>query len=109
VKVITSFWGEPVEIDEVEVHISDDGLGRAAIARRPDGLLCIYKHWKASDELHRQLTGSNTGVPRWHDDKTPLEALYKDVEPEIGLYGDLEDARREIFTMLSLDPSYTHT
>jgi hypothetical protein len=99
-KVSTSLWDDPVEFDEVEVHISRDGLGRASIARRPDGLLCIYVHWKFPPEIHRRITGTEANVTHWQDDTTPLEELYRDVDPEIGLYGELEDARREIRTVL---------
>jgi hypothetical protein len=38
-------------INEVEVWLSADGLGRAAIARRNDGLLCIYVHWKLAPDV----------------------------------------------------------
>jgi hypothetical protein len=100
VKFITSIWDDPIEIDEVEVHYSHDGRGRASIVRRPDGLLCIYKHWKASAELHQQFTGTDAAFPLWRDDKTPLEELYRDVDPEIGLYGELEDARKVVLKIL---------
>ena len=40
-------------IDEVEVYVTPDGLGRAAIVRRSDGFLCIYLHWIA--RLMRQI------------------------------------------------------
>jgi hypothetical protein len=109
VKVLSSFWGEPIELEEVEVHYSDDDLGRASIVKRTDGLFCIYKHWKASDELHRQLTGTTEPVLRWRDDKTQPELLYEDVDPEIGLYGELEDARQEVLRLLRRDSSYTQT
>jgi hypothetical protein len=109
VKVISSFWGEPAELEEVEVHFSRDGLGRISIVRRSDGLLCLYKHWKASDELHHLLIGSDEGVPRWPEDKTPLDVLYEDVSPEVGLYGELEDARREIFSLFNRYDSGTQS
>ena len=78
VKFSTSIWDDPIEIDEVEVHYSRDGRGRASIVRRPDGLLCIYKHWKASAELYQRLTGTDATFSLWWDDKTPLEELYRD-------------------------------
>ena len=106
-KVISTILGDPIEFEEVEVHFSDDGLGRFAIAKRPDGHFCIYKHWKASDELHRQLTGSETGVTPWPEDRTLLEDLYRDVSPEIGIFGALEDARREILSILQRYSGYT--
>jgi hypothetical protein len=107
VKVISLFLGEPIELEEVEVHFSDNDLGRASIVRRKDGLLCIYTHWKASDELHHQLAGREENVVRWRDDKTPLAVLYEDIDPEVGFYGELEEARREAIRLLGRDASYT--
>jgi hypothetical protein len=85
-------------IDEVEVWLSVDGLGRAAIARRDDGLLCIYVHWKlAPDVLANGRFKMTQGyATTWADDKTPLVALYEDVEPKPGIYGTFDQARREI-------------
>lgn len=80
-KIISSLWGERVVIDEVEVHFSPDGQYRAAIARRADGRFCIYKRHIASG---------------WHGDRTPAAIVYQDREPERGIYGTLEDARREL-------------
>ena len=85
-------------INEVEVWLSLDGLGRAAIARRNDGLLCIYVHWKLSPDVlasGRFETGPDYATT-WADDNTPLAALYEDREPNDGIYGVVDDARREI-------------
>ena len=81
-------------MDELEVYITPDGLGRAGIARRGDGLLCIYTHWK-----WREFT-----PPSWLDDDTPLSVLTEDIgygeqSPESGLYGTLDDARRNLRSM----------
>jgi hypothetical protein len=85
-------------INEVEVWLSADGLGRAAIARRSDGLLCIYVHWKLAPDM---LASGRFKTPpgyaiTWIDDDTPLAALYEDIEPKPGIYGTVDDARREI-------------
>jgi hypothetical protein len=85
-------------INEVEVWLSADELGRAAIARRNDGLLCIYVHWKlAPDVLASGRFNTGPGyASTWTDDNTPLAALYEDIEPNAGIYGTVDDARREI-------------
>ena len=85
-------------VDEVEVWVTQDGLGRAAVARRPDGLFCIYVHWKFAPEV---IAVSNLRVPRgyatnWLDDHTPIAKLYEDIDPEAEIYGALEDARRAV-------------
>ena len=85
-------------INEVEVWLSADELGRAAIARRNDGLLCIYVHWKLAPDV---LANGRFKIPpgyatTWTDDTTPLAALYEDIEPKAGIYGTVDDARREI-------------
>lgn len=77
--------------------MTEDGLGRAAIVRRADGFFCIYVHWKWS----REVIAAVARVPHdyaytWNDDKTPLELLYEGHEPKPGIYGTVEEARREI-------------
>ncbi len=42
-------------IDEVEVYVTPDALGRAAIVRRSDGFFCIYLHWKWPEETIKSL------------------------------------------------------
>lgn len=74
-------------INEVEVWLLADGLGRAAIARRNDGLLCIYVHWKLAPDV---LANGRFKTPpeyatTWIDDNTPLAALYEDIEPKPGI------------------------
>jgi|SRR5688572_14714528 len=102
VKVISSLWGERVVIDEIEVHISANGHGRVAIARRTDGLFCIYVHGKWTVEILRQLKCEfgDDYSEKWHTDKTPRELLYQDCEPLQGVYGTLDDARREVRSIL---------
>jgi hypothetical protein len=85
-----------IRIDEVEVYITPDGLGRAAIVRRPDALLCLYLHWRWSAEFTKAHGWKAEGAQDWRQDRTPLPELYRDVTPEAGLYGTLEDARREL-------------
>lgn len=75
-------------VDELEVYVSRDGLGRAVIVRRSDGLFCIY--------VHARWSGT------WMEDDDPVRLRYDDpnpeeiAEPETGLYGTLEDARKQI-------------
>jgi hypothetical protein len=76
-----------MKILEHEVHISYDGLGRAAIVERDDGLLCIYVHW---------IWPVPHGRTNWYDDSTPLEILYHDKEPSPGIYATVADARNEV-------------
>jgi hypothetical protein len=89
---------ELMNIDEVEVYITPDGLGRAAIVRRPDAFLCIYK-WIKLPAGYMPEVFAPTVVHRWNDDDTPLEKLYEDKEPLIGIYGTVEDARREVLAL----------
>ena len=106
-KVISSVWGDSVEIDEVEVHVSEDGHNRAAIARRADGLFCIYAHCKlprAALTGLRLVPGGNL-ADTWRDDHTPLEFLYRDCNPRDGIYGTLDDARSEVRRILGASES----
>lgn len=85
-------------VDEVEVWLTRDGLGRAAIARTEDGEFCIYVHWKLAPEV---IAASNLVVrhgyaAKWTDDRTPTAKLYEDIEPQAENYKTLEDARRQI-------------
>jgi hypothetical protein len=91
-KVISSLFGEPVAIDEVEVYVSADGQYRAAIARRPDGLFCIYTRW----------------IGGWETGKPPAALVYEDCEPAVGIYATLDDARREVRSYLDTHGAETH-
>jgi hypothetical protein len=85
-------------IDEVEVCVMANGLGRAAIVRRRDGLFCIYIHYKLpADYMPQHFAPSKSDS--WVSDRTPKEDLYKDREPSSGLFGTVEDARRHILSM----------
>jgi hypothetical protein len=75
-------------IDEVEVYVTRDGLGRAAIVRRSDGLFCIYYHGRWSGNW---LEDDNPVLLRY-DDPNPEEVA----EPAVGIYGKIEDARNQI-------------
>jgi len=79
-----------MHIDEVEVWVTPDGHGRAAIVRRSDGHFCIYRFWSWRN---------------WLTDDIPISELYEEkipqseerfAQPEIGIYGTVQDARREI-------------
>jgi hypothetical protein len=87
-------------IDEVEVYVTPDGLGRAGIVRRLDGLFCIYVKWKWPDDGYIAYPD---GWRNWFDDHTPPSVLYfgqhhqdYDQDPEPSIYGTLDDARREL-------------
>ena len=85
-----------MSIDEVEVYVSSDGLGRGAITRRPDGHFCIYVHWKLDAGAARSAGLVPAPAPDWMSDSTPLSSLYRDIEPVRGVYGTVDDARREL-------------
>lgn len=82
----------PVEIDEIAVFVTPDGLGRAAIVRRQDGLFEIYEHWIWDQETKREFNVEPGGRLSWFDDETPPEQLYYDIDPQPGLFGTFEDA-----------------
>ncbi len=87
--------------DEREVYLTSDGLGRAAIIRRSDGLFCIYLIWLWPDnfELPHFAKGGATG---WASDTAIIAILYEETpqyegrKPEPGVYGTIDDARREL-------------
>jgi len=83
-------------IDEQEVLITPDGLGRAAIVKGPDGRLCIYVHWIWDEETKVTFNVAPVDRTTWICDQTPLDKLYEDLEPESGIYGTMDDARRAI-------------
>ena len=88
--------GSAVAINEVEVYVTSNGHGRAAIVRRPDGFFCIYKWWKLPQDFlpERFAPGKH---PTWIDDPTPAAVLYDEYKnPLIGIYGTVDDARREL-------------
>ena len=66
-------------IDEWEVYVTPGGRGRAAIARRDDGLFCIYMHWRVS--------GS------WMDNEPDPDEV---AHPEEGQFGAIELARQQV-------------
>jgi hypothetical protein len=85
-----------MDIDEVAVYVTSDGLGRAAIVRRRNGLLCIYEHWLFGERAREALSvvGGRTG---WLTSEKPtLSDLYGNVEVEPDLYGTLDDAQRQV-------------
>ena len=63
------------------------------------GLFCIYVKWKISPEVKGVIT---SGPHSWFEDHTPLLVFVTgngqepDQDPERGVYGTLEDARREM-------------
>lgn len=92
-------------MDEVEVYVTPDGFGRAGLVRRADGLFCIYVKWKVPNDGRYDglLVFPPDYLGSWFDDHTPPSILYTgssdqepDQEPERGIYGRLDDARREM-------------
>jgi hypothetical protein len=87
-----------MDVDELEIYLTPSGLGRAAIVRRSDGLLCIYVHWLLAEEF-RGGSFASGGITSWFNDNTSLSVLYRDKSPERGLYATLEDARAEMHSL----------
>jgi hypothetical protein len=82
-------------VDEVEVYLTPDGLGRAAIVRRSDGFFFIYVHWLLAPEYRTGVFLAG-GPTSWIDVNTPVDDLYRGMRPESGILGTLDDARREL-------------
>ncbi len=83
-------------MNEVEVYVTSNGLGRAAIVRRPDGLFCIYKWWKVPQDFPPERFAPSR-YPTWTEDPTAPGALYHEyTKPLIGIYGTVDDARHEL-------------
>ena len=82
-------------MDERKVLISPDGLGRIAIVRRPDGMFCLYEHWRWSVEMQEVMKVEPLRDRRWTDADYDRDALYVDVEPLPGLFGSVEEAEHE--------------
>ena len=86
-------------INEKEVRITSDGLGRAAIVERSDGLFCIYTHWMWSKTGRDAFNLEPIPPTSWTDNNTPLNELYQDISPEPGIYATLSDARSALFNL----------
>lgn len=85
-------------IDEAEVYVTPNGLGRAAIVRRSDGLYCIYLHWQSTYEEALAFNVLNWQRIDW--ETQPLSLLYDEYSsPERGVFGLIEDARKELAGM----------
>jgi len=87
-----------MEIDEAEVYVTSDGLGRAAIVRRSDGLFCVYVHLSWPPNYLPEHFAPSDFVS-WLSDRTPVAELYKDKSPDSGLLGTIDDARRHIHAL----------
>ncbi len=93
-----------MDIHEEKVLLSADRYSRIAIVRRPDGLFCLYRHWRWSPETQRAFGIGSVQDRRWTTDYNP--ALYDHVEPLAGIYGTIEDAEREAVNLLAREPSH---
>jgi hypothetical protein len=85
-----------MKINQLEVYITPDGLGRAAIVMRGDGLLEIYIHWIWSQDTQEKFNISDGGRNSWINDQTPIKDLYEDINPSPGIYQTLDDARKSL-------------
>lgn len=85
-----------MSMEELEVYITPDGLGRAAIVRRTDGLICIYINWLWAESVIAISNLQAGGRTSWRDAPPSMDDLYKDATPEYGLFGTIDDARRHI-------------
>lgn len=90
-------------IEEIEVVISNDGLGRAAIVQRGDGLIQVYLHWLWNDETRQRLNVSSSMPRSWHGFKYDPLTFYADAIPELSIYGNVEDARAAIASIAAFD------
>lgn len=91
-----TFWrGRMAPMDERKILISPDGLGRIAIVRRPDGMFCLYEHWRWSVDMQRTMKVEPVENRCWPDADYDRNALYEGVEPLPGLFGSVEEAERE--------------
>jgi hypothetical protein len=89
---------------ELEVYVTSDGLGRAAIVQLNNELFAIVMHWIPSPTLVAAGVIQRGGRTNWFNDNTPLSDLYEDREPEPGMYITVDDARRGISTL----PYFSH-
>lgn len=87
-----------MEINEKEVHVTADGLGRAAIVERSDGLFCIYTHWMWSRAAQEAFNVETTPLKSWAENDTPLHELYEGVSPEPSIYATLAEARSALLS-----------
>ena len=82
-------------MDEHKVLLTPDGLGRIAIVRRPDGLFCLYEHWRWAVDMQKAMRVEPIEDRRWTEADYDREAPYDDVEPLAGLFASVEEAERE--------------
>jgi hypothetical protein len=87
-----------MSIDEVEIYHTPSGLGRAAIVRRSDGCFCIYK-WIKLPVGYLPDVFVDSASANWSEAEISVNDLYADKEPLIGIYGTVDDARRELRTL----------
>ena len=79
-------------VKELEVYISTDDLGRAAIIQRSDRMLQIYVNWLWNEKSRLQLN-VDPSMPRgWAEYHGNSIDLYELTKPE-GLFDRIEDAR----------------
>lgn len=86
-------------IDEREVYISADGLGRAAIAVRPDGFYVVFVNWIWSSSTLESMNVKNSETDSWINFDVDAQKLYKYNEPVSGILESISDARNFISSL----------
>lgn len=83
-----------MDIEEVKVLVSSDGLARVAVVRREDGLFCLYEHWYWSAEAQKEFNIEPVRQLSWSDLGVNRAELYDGMEPLPGVYGSIELAEK---------------
>jgi hypothetical protein len=92
-----------MDVQEVEAILSADRLGWVAVVSRPDGLFCLYEWWHWDLETQKRMRVEPIAERVWSFEFD--QAIYQHKEPLDGIYGTVEDARREGRRLLGLDVS----
>jgi len=85
---------------EEKVLLSACGYGRVAIVRRPDGLFCLYQHWRWPPASQSSFGVTPVEDRRWSASYDPR--LYDVTDPLPGIYGIMAEAEREATSLLGL-------
>ncbi len=88
-----------MSILEEEVYITPDGLGRASIVRRTDKLFSVYVHWNWSREDCSYFNVKFDETNKWTILDDQDTKIYDDSEPMNSIFGDIDDARKAIFSL----------
>jgi hypothetical protein len=86
-------------INEREVYVTSDGLGRGALVEEDNGQVRIFIHWKWAPETRAAFNVAPVGALTWPEDRTLVSDLYKDVDPQPGIYDSVDAARNELLSI----------